>query len=42
MLKNVRQVLTNLLLIFILEDLIRWGVRITQKQFAGRRPRRAA
>lgn len=39
MLKNVRQVLTNLLLIFILEDLIRWGVRVTREQLSGRRPR---
>lgn len=39
MFKTVRQVLTNLLLIFILEDLIRWGVRVVREQLTGYRPR---
>lgn len=38
MLKNVRQVLTNLLLIFILEDLVREAVHLIRGE-RGRRPR---
>jgi hypothetical protein len=34
MFKTVRQIITNLLLIFILEDLIRWGVRVVRKRYA--------
>lgn len=35
MFKTIRQIATNLLLIFILEDLIRWGIRFVRRQRSG-------
>lgn len=40
MLKNIRQVVLNLIVIFLAEALVREGVRVVREQFTGRRKRR--